>query len=78
MSDGHDPLPGSADTWLQTIFSAKAVRRGAVVRRSAAWVEREVGRERFIDEVRRRGFHMVESGGQLIVICNGTGWRVVC
>lgn len=72
------PPPESATAWLATIFSAKAVGRGAVVRRSAQWVEREVGRERLIAEVRRRGFHLVESGGQLIVICNATGLRVIC
>ncbi len=60
----HDP-----DTWIRLIFSAQAAK-GGVVRRSIAWVDREVGRERFLDEVRRRGFHLLASSNQFIVICN--------
>ncbi|MEL6800874.1 MAG: hypothetical protein AAFO80_13415 [Pseudomonadota bacterium] len=41
-------------------------------------MEREIGRKRFVDEVRARRFHMVECGGQFVVICNGGGLRVVC
>jgi hypothetical protein len=71
----HDPRPAP---WMDLVFSAKAVARGGIVRRSAAWVEREVGRDRFVAEVKRRGYHLVETGGQLIVICNSGGLRVIC
>lgn len=57
------------DTWLDQIFAAKAVGKGGVIRRSAAWVENEIGRDRFIAAVRLRGFHLLEGGGQFIVIC---------
>jgi len=60
------------------IFAAKAARTGGVVRRSVRWIEQEVGHDRFQNEVRRRGFHLVESGGQYIVICNTGGIRVIC
>jgi hypothetical protein len=66
------------DEWLNLIFSAKAVEKGGVVRRSVAWVEREVGRPRFIDAVRKRGYHLIETGGQFIVICNQGSVRVHC
>ncbi|MBI1217864.1 MAG: N-(5'-phosphoribosyl)anthranilate isomerase [Rhodobacteraceae bacterium] len=66
------------EAWIDLIFSAQAVARGAVVRRKATWVAREIGRDRFIAEVRQRGFHLVETGGQLIVICNPGGLRVIC
>ncbi|NNF72067.1 MAG: N-(5'-phosphoribosyl)anthranilate isomerase [Rhodobacteraceae bacterium] len=69
----HNP-----ERWIEQIFSAKAAQRGGVVRRSIGWVEREVGRSRFEAEVRKRGFHMIECGGQLVVICNGGGLRVIC
>jgi hypothetical protein len=71
-------LHRNSDGWIAEIFSAKAAKRGAVVRRSVAWVEREVGRERLVDEVRRRGFHLYESGGQYIVICHRGGVRKIC
>lgn len=55
--------------WVDQVFSAKAVRYGGVVRRSLHWVEAEVGRANFEDEVRRRGWHLVECNGQLVVFC---------
>ncbi|MDJ0627803.1 MAG: N-(5'-phosphoribosyl)anthranilate isomerase [Rhodobacter sp.] len=56
--------------WIAQVFSAKAVERGAVVRRAVPWVEREIGREAFEREVRRRGYTLLEAGSQFIVICN--------
>jgi hypothetical protein len=44
------------DGWLGLMFRAKAVDKGGIMRRSTLWVEREVGRDRFIDTVRSRGF----------------------
>lgn len=66
------------ETWIELIFSAQAARRGGVVRRSADWVAREVGRERFELEVRRRGFHLIECGGQYVVICSAGPLRMIC
>lgn len=65
------------DGWIQQIFSAKAVVKGGVVRRSVATVEREIGRERFLDEVEMRGFHVIECGGQFVVICNSGAIRLL-
>ena len=66
------------DRWIDNIFAAKAARSGGVVRRSAKWVEREIGRKGFELVVRKRGFHMIECGGQLVVICNAGGLKVIC
>ncbi|WP_370515130.1 N-(5'-phosphoribosyl)anthranilate isomerase [Paracoccus sp. S-4012] len=66
------------DGWIDQIFSARAASRGAVIRRNTRWVEREIGRERFIAEVSSRGWHMIESGGQLVVLCNSGGIEIVC
>ncbi|MGR3323750.1 MAG: N-(5'-phosphoribosyl)anthranilate isomerase [Pseudooceanicola sp.] len=71
------PVHMSPDDWIAQIFSARAVRRGGVVRRDAAWVEREVGRARFLEAVAARGFHLLEGGGQFIVICNPAPFRVL-
>ncbi|MEE9427436.1 MAG: N-(5'-phosphoribosyl)anthranilate isomerase [Paracoccaceae bacterium] len=66
------------DGWIEQIFSARSAKTGGVVRRSLAWVEREIGREYFETAVRDRGFHMIECGGQLVVICNAGGLKVIC
>ncbi|SFD52706.1 hypothetical protein [Roseivivax sediminis] len=69
------PGPGR-EQWLQQLFAAKAVDRGGVVRRAVRDVERMVGRDRFIEAVAERGFHLVESGGQFVVICNAGRMQV--
>lgn len=70
--------PTPPDHWLDLIFSAQAVAKGGVVRRCIHWVDREVGRDRLEQEVRRRGFHLVQSGDQLLIICNQQGLRIIC
>lgn len=56
--------------WIQQVFSARTEARRAVVRRAVRWVEAEIGRDVFVAEVRRRGFTLLEAGGQSIAICN--------
>ncbi|MCK0095683.1 hypothetical protein MWU60_08885 [Yoonia sp. F2084L] len=62
--------PSVNPSWCRRIFDAKAARSGGIVRRAVKDVEREIGRVAFVSEVSRRGFHLVECGGQFIVICN--------
>jgi hypothetical protein len=52
------------------LFMAKSAAEGGTVRRKISDVERLVGRERFLHEVHRRGFRVVENAGQFIVFCN--------
>jgi hypothetical protein len=66
------------DGWINEIFAAKAVARGGVIRRDVRWIDREIGRDRFVAEVEARGFHLVETGGQWVVICNRGFFRVIC
>lgn len=63
------PVNTDPDLWIAQIFSARAAA-GGVVRRSILWVDREIGRDRFIMEVRRRGFHLLATRNQFIVVCN--------
>lgn len=66
------------DHWIEQVFAAQAVAKGGVIRRHRTWVWREIGAERFIEEVRQRGFHLVEAGEQWIVICNCAPLRRIC
>jgi hypothetical protein len=54
------------------------VAKGGVIRRDIRWIDREIGRDQFLAEVRERGFHLVETGGQWVVICNRGFFRVIC
>lgn len=64
--------------WCASIFDARSAVSGGVVRRSVRDVEREIGREMLEYEVRRRGFHLIECGGQFIIICNPGLIKVIC
>jgi hypothetical protein len=72
------PSPLLAQAWLDDLFAAKAVGKAGIVRRAVRDVEREVGRAALVFEVRRRGFHLIECGGQFIVICNTGQLQIVC
>jgi hypothetical protein len=63
--------------WVRQLFGTKAALKGAVVRRSMAWVHREVGKDLFEAEVRRRGFHLVQTADQYIVICHNGPIRML-
>ncbi len=68
MKDLPDTI--SPERWLVHLFSARSAAEGGTVRRKVADVERLIGRARFIYEVHRRGFRVVENAGQFIVFCN--------
>ncbi|WP_245964125.1 N-(5'-phosphoribosyl)anthranilate isomerase [Roseovarius spongiae] len=65
------------ECWLDQMFAAKAAQTGGVLRRSRAWIDREVGFDRFELEVRRRGFHMIESADQILVVCHNDPIRIL-
>jgi len=60
----------SPDHWVSHLFSSQAAREGGVIRRKVRDVERFVGREPFLLEMKRRGFPVVENAGQFVIFCN--------
>jgi hypothetical protein len=64
------PAPISPDRWLGQLFGARIAAEGGIVRRKVSDVERLVGRRRFLHEVDRRGYHLVENAGQFVIFCN--------
>jgi len=71
------PVQLSSDQWVAQFFSAQAVGKGGVIRRKAVDVDRLVGRDRFLHEVRLRGFRAIENNGQILVFCNQAPVRVL-
>lgn len=69
--------PTPSAPWIAQLFSSKSARKGAVVRRSVAWVHREVGRDAFVSEVQRRGYHLIETADQFIVVCHNGPIRIL-
>ena len=66
----QSPRIGSPDQFFREFFGSKAARDGAVIRRKVRDVERFVGRDVFLEELRRRGYPSVENAGQFVVFCN--------
>jgi hypothetical protein len=65
------PLPTiTPERWVVQLFSARAAAEGGIVRRRITDVDRIVGRGRFLNEVRRRGFRVAVNADQYIVFCN--------
>ena len=68
----------TAQQWIHDIFLAQAARNGGVVRRKIASVMQYASAQDLEAEVRRRGFHMVVSGDQYVILCNAGQFRLVC
>jgi hypothetical protein len=64
------PAPLSPETWLVHLFSSQAAREGGVIRRQIRDIDRYLGRDAFLGEMRRRGYPVVENAGQFIIFCN--------
>lgn len=66
----NTPTYLSADHWVLHLFTSQSAQAGGVIRRKVRDVERFVGREPFLDEMKRRGFPVVENAGQFVIFCN--------
>lgn len=68
--------PQSPDHWLSAAFSSTTATTGGVIKRRITDIDRIVGRDRFLGEVRARGFQAVENGDSLVVFCNAQPVRL--
>jgi hypothetical protein len=64
------PVYLSSDHWVSHLFASRAAREGGVIRRKVREIERFVGRDPFLAEMKRRGFPVVENAGQFVIFCN--------
>jgi hypothetical protein len=71
------PAVITPDRWLIQLFSARSVAEGGIVRRKVSDVERLVGRDRFLGEIRRRGFRAIENSGHFVIFCNVDPVRIL-
>lgn len=67
---GQIPDHMTPEKWLNHIFASKTARIGGVVQRQIRDVERIVGRDVFLMEVRDRGFQVVENNRHFVIFCN--------
>lgn len=71
------PRPLTAEQWMADVFGSQSARDGRVLRRKLVHIDRYVGRDHFIAELKRRGYHAVENAGQMIIFCNNEPLRLI-
>lgn len=62
--------PQTPAQFYAELFASRAARNGEVIRRKVADVDRFVGSEPFLAEMKRRGFRVYRNAGQFVVFCN--------
>lgn len=55
--------------WVDQMFQAAAAN-GGVVRRARADVDKYASLAEVIAEAKTKGFHVIETGGQVVVLCH--------
>lgn len=65
-------------TYINNMFSAQAARTGGIVRRKVQHVEKCASLSFLLREVEARGFHLIQTGDQYIVICNPGAFKLHC
>lgn len=68
----------TAQAWIAQIFDAKQVKSGGVVRRSRADVQKYASFKLLKSEVLKRGFHLIRTGDQYVVLCHKGDIRIFC
>lgn len=71
------PIP-TGPRWLRQIFRAQSVRSGGIVRRSVADVKKYASFKDLKHEVKRRGFHLLRTGDQYVILCHTGELRIIC
>ena len=56
--------------WVDQIFDAKIVKKDGLVRRKKSDVHRKTSFDERLLQVQERGYHLLETGNQYVVLCN--------
>jgi hypothetical protein len=64
--------------WMETWFTSWTASNGGVVRRARQDVDKFAQFEWVIEEARNRGWHVIETGDQVVLLCNEGDIRVHC
>ena len=63
--------------WANQIFNSKIAKRGGVVRRKIASIERYTSQDELKEECKKRGFHVVRHGDQWLIFCDEAEVKIV-
>ena len=64
--------------FINRIFEAKTAKNEGIVRRKISSVNKRASVRYLVKEVEARGFHLIETGDQFLIVCNSGNlklWR---
>lgn len=64
-------------SWIDQMFSAQQAHAGGVVRRSIHDINKYASLEEVLERVDDQGWHVVQIGDQIIVLCNTGDIRIL-
>jgi hypothetical protein len=65
-------------SWVDQIFKAAQTGSGGVVRRSIYDVQRLGVLEEIVDRAIDEGWHVIETGDQIVVLCHPGRLNILC
>lgn len=65
-------------SYLRNIFRADAAKNGGIVRRSVDDVQKYASHKYLVEAVTEKGFHLLETGDQYVIICNSGLVKMHC
>jgi hypothetical protein len=66
------------ERWFKRMFHAQAARNGGIIRRSVENVQGLASEAELMAQVKARGFHMVRSGDQYVILCHQGDFKLIC
>ncbi|MDZ4657030.1 MAG: hypothetical protein SH868_05555 [Bythopirellula sp.] len=75
ICDINDKIPNE---WVLKIFDAQQVEKGGIVRRSVSDVQEHATFPMLLNEVKRLGYHLIETGDQFVIFCHTGAMKIHC
>jgi hypothetical protein len=64
--------------WVDLFFNAASAQNGGVIRRSVYDVERFDVLDEIVQRAKYEGWHVIETGGQIVVLCHEGSMVIHC
>jgi hypothetical protein len=58
------------NNWTKRMFAAKQVKKGGIIRRKRANIDKWSSLDAVVKHAQKEGWHVLETGGQIVVLCH--------
>lgn len=66
------------NAWIEQWFAANQANTGGVIRRNREDVDKYTSLDEVIAEARQNGWHVIETGDQVVVLCHTGALHIHC